>query len=317
MTDLPTPPRARFAPSPTGYFHVGSARAALFNWLFVRQHEGTFILRIEDTDEARNKPEWTDGIITRHGLARHGPRRRALLPVGGRRRRTRRPSRRCGTAARCTPAPARARRSTSGRSSGRRPATRRRATTGTAATSAWRGATGGPCASARPTRAWWRCTTSCAATSSSRNGRSRTSSASRGTASRSSCWPTRWTTAPWRSSHVIRGEDQLPTTPRQIMLWGALNRAEGVDLPLPAYAHLPLLVNEQGKKLSKRRDPVAVEMYREQGYLPEAFRNYLALLGLEPRRRGDRAARGDPGAVPAGGRAAVAGLLRHSRSSRT
>ncbi len=83
-------------------------------------------------------------------------------------------------------------------------------------------------------------------------------------------------------SHVIRGEDQLPTTPRQIMLWGALNRAEGTDLALPAYAHLPLLVNEQGKKLSKRRDPVAVEMYREQGYLPAAFRNYLALLGWSP-----------------------------------
>jgi glutamyl-tRNA synthetase len=66
------------------------------------------------------------------------------------------------------------------------------------------------------------------------------------------------------------------------MLWGALNRAEGVDLPLPAYAHLPLLVNEQGKKLSKRRDPVAVEMYRAQGYLPSAFRNYLALLGWSP-----------------------------------
>jgi glutamyl-tRNA synthetase len=66
------------------------------------------------------------------------------------------------------------------------------------------------------------------------------------------------------------------------MLWGALNRAEGVDLALPAYAHLPLLVNEQGKKLSKRRDPVAVEMYRERGYLPAAFRNYLALLGWSP-----------------------------------
>ncbi len=83
-------------------------------------------------------------------------------------------------------------------------------------------------------------------------------------------------------SHVIRGEDQLPTTPRQIMLWGALNAAEGTDLALPTYAHLPLLVNEQGKKLSKRRDPVAVEMYREQGYLPDAFRNYLALLGWSP-----------------------------------
>ncbi len=83
-------------------------------------------------------------------------------------------------------------------------------------------------------------------------------------------------------SHVIRGEDQLPTTPKQIMLWGALNRATGTELPLPTYAHLPLLVNEKGQKLSKRRDPVAVEMYREQGYLPTAFCNYLALLGWNP-----------------------------------
>lgn len=54
----------RFAPSPTGYFHVGGARSALFNWLFARQHDGTFVLRIEDTDEERNRAEWTDGIIS-------------------------------------------------------------------------------------------------------------------------------------------------------------------------------------------------------------------------------------------------------------
>src|SRR6202034_1218322 len=62
----------------------------------------------------------------------------------------------------------------------------------------------------------------------------------------------------------------------------ALNAAAHSDIALPTYAHLPLLVNERGKKLSKRRDPVAVEMYREQGYLPSAFRNYLALLGWSP-----------------------------------
>ncbi len=92
-------------------------------------------------------------------------------------------------------------------------------------------------------------------------------------------------------SHVIRGEDLLPSTPRQVLLWEALNRAAVSELPLPAYAHLPLLVNEQGKKLSKRRDPVAVELYREEGYLPAAFRNYLALLGVEPGGRGDPAGR--------------------------
>jgi glutamyl-tRNA synthetase len=66
------------------------------------------------------------------------------------------------------------------------------------------------------------------------------------------------------------------------MLWHALNAATAAELPLPTYAHLPLLVNERGKKLSKRRDPVAVEMYREEGYLPAALRNYLALLGWSP-----------------------------------
>jgi glutamyl-tRNA synthetase len=83
-------------------------------------------------------------------------------------------------------------------------------------------------------------------------------------------------------THVFRAEEHLPNTPKQIMLWQALNEATPSDLPLPTYAHLPLLVNEQGKKISKRRDPVAVEMYREQGYLPDAVRNYLALLGWSP-----------------------------------
>src|ERR671920_59623 len=56
-------PRYRFAPSPTGFFHVGGARTALVNWALARQSGGTFVLRIEDTDEARNRPEWTQGII--------------------------------------------------------------------------------------------------------------------------------------------------------------------------------------------------------------------------------------------------------------
>src|ERR1051326_7456916 len=56
--------RVRFAPSPTGMFHVGGARSALYNWATARQQGGTFVLRIEDTDAARNKPEWTEGIIS-------------------------------------------------------------------------------------------------------------------------------------------------------------------------------------------------------------------------------------------------------------
>jgi glutamyl-tRNA synthetase len=94
-------------------------------------------------------------------------------------------------------------------------------------------------------------------------------------------------------THVIRGEDLLPTTPRGVLMWEALRslgwRTDGstaagvVSAPdLPVFAHLPLLVNEQRKKISKRRDKVAVEEYRDQGYLPEAFVNYLGLLGWSP-----------------------------------
>src|SRR5687768_10395758 len=56
-------PRYRIAPSPTGFFHVGGARTALYNWALAKSTGGTFVLRVEDTDEARNRPEWTDGII--------------------------------------------------------------------------------------------------------------------------------------------------------------------------------------------------------------------------------------------------------------
>ena len=81
-------------------------------------------------------------------------------------------------------------------------------------------------------------------------------------------------------SHVIRGEDLLPTTPKGVLVWRALDAKD--EVPLPVFAHLPMLVNAQRKKLSKRRDPVAVESYRDQGYLAEAFRNYLGLLGWSP-----------------------------------
>ncbi|HEV7957894.1 MAG TPA: glutamate--tRNA ligase, partial [Acidimicrobiales bacterium] len=85
-------------------------------------------------------------------------------------------------------------------------------------------------------------------------------------------------------THIIRGEDLLPTTPKQVLMWEALNNSVGVEtVALPLYAHLPMLVNEQRKKLSKRKDDVALESYRDQGFLPEAFVNYLALLGWSPR----------------------------------
>src|SRR3954454_5590604 len=80
-----------------------------------------------------------------------------------------------------------------------------------------------------------------------------------------------------RISHVIRGEDHLPNTPKYLLLWDALGYG-----PHPVFAHLPLMVNEKRQKLSKRRDPVVVADYRDEGYLPEVVANYLALVGWGP-----------------------------------
>jgi glutamyl-tRNA synthetase len=82
-------------------------------------------------------------------------------------------------------------------------------------------------------------------------------------------------------THVIRAEEHLPNTPKAQLLWQAIT-----DEPLPVWAHVPVLVNEKRQKLSKRRDPVAMEMYRAEGYLADAMRNYLMLLGWAP--SGDR-----------------------------
>ncbi len=77
-------------------------------------------------------------------------------------------------------------------------------------------------------------------------------------------------------THVIRAEEHLPNTPKQQLLWEALG------FPAPTWAHVPIVVNEKRQKLSKRRDKVALEMYRDEGYLADAMRNYLMLLGWAP-----------------------------------
>ena len=78
-------------------------------------------------------------------------------------------------------------------------------------------------------------------------------------------------------THVVRGEEHLPNTPKQQLLWAALGRPEP-----PVWAHVPVLVNEKRQKLSKRRDKVAMEQYRDEGYLAAAMRNYLMTLGWAP-----------------------------------
>jgi glutamyl-tRNA synthetase len=260
---------------------VGSARAALFNWLFLRQRGGTFVLRIEDTDHQRNRSEWTDGIIAALswlGMAPdEGPyfqsaqapahleavealwQSGALYACGCSRDEI--DARTAARAAAGDPTPGYdgfCRDRGLERGEGRALRFRTPDEGAVEVIDLVRGDVTFPQTSLEDFICVRGDGTPLFVLANAVDDRS------------------------MAISHVIRGEDLLPTTPKQIMLWGALNAATGADLPLPTYAHLPLLVNEKGQKLSKRRDPVAVEMYREQGYLPDAFRNYLSLLGWSP-----------------------------------
>jgi glutamyl-tRNA synthetase len=269
------------APSPTGYFHVGSARAALFNWFYARQRGGTLVLRIEDTDEARSRTEWTEGIIsamTWLGMApdtgpylqsaeggTHLAAIEALWSSGAlyacactREEIDARVKERAARGNPTTGYDGFCRDLGLARGEGRALRFRTPDSGTLTVDDLVRGAVEFPLSALEDFVCVRGDGTPLFALANAVDDRT------------------------MAITHVIRGEDLLPSTPRQVLLWRALNSAEGRDLPLPSYAHLPLLVNEQGKKLSKRRDPVAVELYREQGYLPVAFRNYLALLGWSP-----------------------------------
>ncbi len=271
-------PRVRFAPSPTGYFHVGSARSALFNWFVARQHEnGVFILRIEDTDEDRNREEWVDGIISAMdwlGLhADEGPFRQSDNKLAHESSVTMLLE--AGYLYYCD-------------CSGDDVAARK----GDNKTPGYDGFCRDR-ALARGTNTALRFTTP-------HDGVTIVPDVIRGDVEFANSTIDDFVVAKSsgavlyalanvtddrndRITHVIRGEEHLSNAPKQMMIWNALNEVTGDDVALPIYAHLPLLVNEQRKKLSKRKDPVATESYRDQGYLPEAFVNYLALLGWSPR----------------------------------
>jgi len=247
--------RCRFAPSPTGYLHVGSARTALFNWLFARSVGGTFVLRIEDTDGDRNRPELIDvifdelrwlGIDWDEGPSfqsesrdRHRQVVSDLLASGHAYLSERVDEQNTvvdgaelvdGLAVRY-----------------RVPSDRQ-----VVFTDAVRGDVSFETNDLEDFVIW-----------------------------RSNGTPTFLLAnavddADMGITHAIRGEDLLSTTPKVQLLM------EEIGATPPIYAHLPLLVNEQRKKLSKRRDDVSIADYRTRGYLPEAMVNYLALLGWGP-----------------------------------
>ncbi len=262
----------RFAPSPTGFLHVGSVRTALYNWLLARHAGGTFVLRIEDTDEARDREEWVAGIQS------------CLRWVGldwdeGPYRSSRRAHRYAEAADKlvaaghaywcgCT------RDDVVGRAG------------------AGEGALGydGHCRDRGlgpgPGRALRFRTPDQGATvvHDVVRGQPRFDHSAiedfvivRSSGRAVFVLANVVDDLDMAITHVVRAEEHLPTTPKYVLVWEALGGGE-----VPVFAHAPTIVNAARQKLSKRRDPVALEHYRDEGFLPEVLLNYLALLGWSP-----------------------------------
>ncbi len=246
---MPEPVRTRFAPSPTGYLHVGGARTALFNWLFARKHGGSFILRVEDTDEDRNTREAREAIFSGMrwlGLdwdegheqgGEHGPYFQ---------------SQRTGIYERWFE-----KLHESGRvyeddgawrfKFERKPVTMKDLVCGEV-TIDYQNESNTPDMVIR-----------------------------RSDGSFVFHFVNVVDDIEMKMSHVIRGEDHLMNTPKHLQLFEALGQKP------PTYAHIPLILNADGSKMSKRDQGAAVHEYRERGFLPAAVNNFIALLGWSPK----------------------------------
>ena len=281
-------PRVRFAPSPTGYLHVGGARTALFNWLYARRHGGTFVLRIEDTDAERSSADMVTGVLD--GLrwlgldwdegpetgGPHGP-----YFQSARLDRHRQAAARLvadGHAYYCYCSPERLR--------GERYAAERRGEA-------------------------WQYDRTCLALPPERHAELERAGAPRAirfkvppshtgfedtvhgriefdprsiedfVVLRSDQRPTYHLSVvvddlDMAITHVIRGDDHISNTPKHILLF------EAFGATLPVFAHVPLILGADRKRLSKRHGASSVTEYRRQGYLPGAMVNFLALLGWSP-----------------------------------
>ena len=272
-----TPVRTRFAPSPTGYLHIGGARTALFSWAFARRHGGQFILRVEDTDVARSTPEAVQAILDGMnwlGLEHdEGPfyqmqrmeRYKEVIQL----------MLAAGSAYHCYMSSEELDRiREQQRARGEKPRYDGR----------WRPAPGKtlpqPPAGVQAVVRFCNPTAGVVAWDDLVKGRIEIANAelddfviarADGTPTYNFCvvvddWDMGIT-------HVIRGDDHVNNTPRQINVLQAL----GAEVPL--YAHLSMILGDDGSKLSKRHGAVSVMQYDDDGYLPEAVINYLARLG--------------------------------------
>ncbi|RQO73005.1 glutamate--tRNA ligase [Aquitalea sp. FJL05] len=269
--------RTRFAPSPTGYLHIGGVRTALFSWAYARKNNGVFVLRIEDTDLERSTPESVKAIMDgMHWVGldydegpfyqtqrfdRYKEVIQQLLESGH--------AYRCY----CSKDELEAMRAEQ-EANGEKPRYDRR----------WRPEEGKTLpaipANVEPVIRFRTPLDGTVAWDDAVKGRIEFSNTELddliiarpdGSPTYNFCvvvddWDMQIT-------HVIRGDDHVNNTPRQINILQALNA------PLPVYGHLPMILNEDGQKMSKRRDAVSVVDYADKGILPEALLNYLARLG--------------------------------------
>ena len=264
----------RFAPSPTGFLHIGGARTALFNWLFARHHSGVFRLRIEDTDRARSTPEATAAIIDGlqwlgldwdgeivHQFARaerHAEVARQLLAAGR------------AYYCFCTPAELEAMRE---RARAEKRSVRYDGT--------WRDRDPATAPSGVAPAIRLKAPQTGATTIRDHvQGEVTVANAElddliilRGDGTPTYNLSVVVDDHDMAITHVIRGDDHLNNAFRQTQIYRAL------DWPVPEFAHVPLIHGADGAKLSKRHGALAVDAYRDMGYLPEALRNYLLRLG--------------------------------------
>jgi glutamyl-tRNA synthetase len=276
-----TTPRVRFAPSPTGYLHVGGARTALFNWLFARHFGGTLILRIEDTDFERSSEEMVEGILTGMrwlGLNwDEGPffqsKRLDLYRATADKLLASGHAYRCF----CTRVELEQRRAEAA-AAGRPPMYDRRCRGIAPDIAAQRKTAGEPAALrfAVPDGG---------ITGFDDAVFSRVEFANAEIEDfvllRSDGVPTYHLSVvaddlDMRLTHIIRGADHISNTPKQVLQYQALGAT------LPIFAHVPLILGPDKTRLSKRHGATSVIAYKEMGIVPEAFRNFLALLGWTP-----------------------------------
>ena len=278
MTNAPAKPvRTRFAPSPTGYLHLGGARTALYSWAFARHFGGTFVLRIEDTDLERSTPEAVQAIIEGmewlglghdegpfYQMQRMDRYREVLAQMLA-----------AGTAYQCysSPEEVEAMRERM-RAAGEKPRY-----DGT-----WRPEPGKTLpaipAGRKPVLRFknpldgevtWNDFVKGSITIGNKELDDLVIARPDGTPTYNFCVAI--DDLDMEISHVLRGDDHVNNTPRQI------NILRAIGAPLPEYGHLPMILGSDGAKMSKRKDAVNVMDYPAQGYLPEAILNYLARLG--------------------------------------